>query len=148
VTSNKYIIRVALSEDINTPFIWFSSLPCDSREIAKITNIDKSQSVWCEVVTAIENFIERYNRNQRTININADTPFIVINEWYREKLCLIKNTQSNIEINISRKPHFIKQLLASYKHPDNTVRLAADLAFVSVFLGAIGLILGFISLCN
>ena len=145
---NNYITRVALAEDINNPFVWFSELPCNSREIVKITNKNTSKSIWCEVVKASGNFIERYNRNPRTNEIKEDIPFIVLNEWYREKLGLNKNETANIEIKVSKMPLFFRQIQASYIHPDNTVRLAVDLAFVSVALGAIGLLLGIISLCK
>lgn len=146
VEENSYIVRVSLAEDINAPYIWFSSLPCKSREIVKLTNTVNQKSVWCEVVVASDNFINRYKKNERTKNICRDHPFIVSNEWYRDELGISKNEHSNIKITISRWPMFIRQLFASYKHPDNTVRLAADLAFVSVILGGIGLILGVVSL--
>ncbi|MCG7964958.1 MAG: hypothetical protein JAY63_00020 [Candidatus Thiodiazotropha taylori] len=148
MTVNNYITRVALAEDIHNPFVWLSELPCDSREIVKLTNKSTSKSIWCEVVMASDNFIERYNRNPRTNEIKKDTPFIVVNAWYREKLGLSKNESANIQIEVSKMPLFIKQLMASYIHPDNTVRLAVDLAFVSLVLGAIGLLLGIISLCK
>lgn len=148
VYENSYIVRVSLAEDINAPYIWFSSLPCKSREIVKLTNTANQKSVWCEAIVASNNFIDRYNKNKRTKNISRDHPFAIFNEWYRDELGISKNEQSNIKITVSRQPIFIRQLFASYKHPDNTVRLAADLAFVSVILGGIGLALGIISLCR
>lgn len=111
--STEYIIRVALSENIDSPYIWFSSLPCGSREIVKITNTNTSKSVWCEVVKASDNFIERYTRNPRTKPINREHSFVVVNEWYRKELGLIENSHSSIEIKTSKMPLFIKQLLAS-----------------------------------
>ena len=146
MTSISHITRVALTEDINSPYIWFSELPCDSRDIVKITNKDTSKSIWCEVVKASDNYIQRYNEKERTLNISSDKSFLVSNSWYRTKLGLVKNTESNIIIKTSWYPQFIKQLLASYKHPDNAVRLATDIAFVSLFLGFAGLLLGVISL--
>ena len=146
--TNSYMVRASLSEDVNAPYIWFSSLPCESREIVKLSNAECNKSAWCEVVEASDNFIERYNRNKRTKNVGHTEPFVVSNEWYREKLSLNKNKPSNITITVSKYPVFFRQLLASYKHPDNTVRLAVDLALVSVILGGIGLILGVVSLCK
>ncbi len=145
---NTYITKVALAEDVNAPYIWFSSLPCDSREIVKLTNTDKNKSIWCEVIKASENFVDRYNKNTRTINIVSTESCLIANEWYREKLGLKKNSQSNIKITVSKLPLFYRQLHASYKHPDNTVRLAVDLALVSVILGGVGLFLGIVSLCE
>jgi len=144
----KYITRVSLAEDINNPFIWFSELPCNSREIVKLINMDSSKSVWCEVVKASDNFIERYNCNERTFNVEKKTPFLVVNQWYRNNLGLVKNEQSNIKISHTSTPKLLKQFLASYDHPDNTVRLAVILAFISITLGIIGLFLGIISLCK
>jgi len=144
--TNIYLVKAALSEDVNAPYIWFSSLPCESREILKITNTDENKSVWCEVIKASDNFIHRYNNNKRTINICSSENYLIVNEWYRNKLGLKKNSRSSIRITISNYPLFYRQLLASYKHPDNTVRLAVDLAFISVILGGLGLLLGIISI--
>ena len=146
--TNNYMVKASLAEDVNAPYIWFSNLPCESREIVKLSNSDGSKSIWCEVLKASENFIERYNRNHRTKNINQTDEFVVSNEWYREKLGLEKNQQSTIKITVSSCPLLIRQLLASFIHPDNTIRLAAGLALVSVILGGIGLILGIVSLCK
>jgi len=146
MTIKTYVTRVALAEDINNPFIWFSKLPCDSREIVKVTNKNLSKTIWCEVVKASDNFVVRYNQNKRTLNLEEDKSFIVANAWYRTKLGLTKNESTIIEVSTSKLPLFFKQLLASYSHPDNNVRLAVDLALVSVLLGFIGLILGAISL--
>ncbi len=148
MASNKYIIKAALSEDINSSYIWFSSLPCSSREIVKIINTNTAKTVWCEVIVADDNYIKRYNQNPKTKDINKDIPFIVMNEWYREKLGLNKNIYCEIKIKSLWIPASIRQLYASLAHPDNTVRLAAYLAFISVGLGVAGLILGFISLCT
>ena len=48
----KYMVRVALAEDINAPYIWFSELPCESRAIVKVVHREKS--VWCEVIKSKE----------------------------------------------------------------------------------------------
>ena len=145
--SNSLIVKSALSEDISSPYIWFYDLPCASREIVKVSNKNNHKSIWCEVIKASSNYIERYNRNERTFDIYENEPFLVANAWYRAKLGLKKNESFNIEVKYnSLIPGFIRQLFASYIHPDNSVRLAVDLAFVSVGLGVSGLILGFISL--
>lgn len=143
-----HITRVALSEDINAPYVWLSEIPCNSRDIVKITNSDTTKSIWCEVVKTSDNYIKRYNNNERTLPIGSSKAFIVANSWYRNKLGLVKNTESNITLKTSRYPLFVKQLLASYTHPDNAVRLATDIALVSLFLGIVGLVLGIISLCK
>lgn len=143
-----YLVRAALAEDIGAPYLWLSTLPCDSRDIVKVVNKEASKAVWCEIVEASDNFIERYNGNPRTKKVAKSTPFLIANEWYRERLGIRKNESTRLEIRTSRLPLFVRQLNASYSHPDNTVRLAVDLAFVSVGLGAIGLVLGVISLCR
>jgi hypothetical protein len=144
--TSKYLVRTALAEDINAPYIWFSSLPCDSRDIVRIINRETSKSIWCQAIKAGDNFIVRYNENQKTLKVESQTPFVVLNEWYREKLDLRKNETSQLEVRCyAWLPLFLKQLLASYKHPDNTVRLAVDLSLVALILGVIGLVLGFAS---
>lgn len=143
-----FLVQAALAEDIGAPYLWISTLPCVSRDIVKVVNREASKAVWCEIVEAGDNFIERYNRNPRTKKVSKNISFLIANEWYRDRLGIKKNEATRLEIRTSRLPLFVRQLLASYSHPDNTVRLAVDLAFVSVGLGAIGLILGVISLCR
>jgi hypothetical protein len=115
----------------------------------KVTNTKTSRSVWCEVIKAGNNFITRYNENKKTQKVDEQTPFMISNEWYRDKLELKKNETNQIEVRCYRwLPLLVKQLFASYTHPDNNVRLAVDLSFVSVLLGLVGLVLGVISLCK
>lgn len=143
--SKKYIIRKSLVSDINASYIWSKDLPCRSREIVKITNMDNKKSIWCEVMVTSENYIKRYNNNPNTINLDSK-PFFIANAWYRKELGLEQNKEFTLKIDTSYKPLFLKQLLSSRKHPDNTIRLASNLAFLSLLLGILGLILGCISL--
>jgi hypothetical protein len=142
-----YLVRPALAEDIDAPYIWFSKLPCPSRRIVLIKNKSNGKSVWCEVILAQDNFIERYNRNARTKKVSSDTPFLVSNEWYRDHLGLAKHETATLELRaFPWLPLFVAQALSSFRHPDNSVRLATDIALVSLLLGVIGLLLG--ALCK
>ena len=67
-----YLVRPALAEDINAPYLWLSTAPCVSRDIVRVVNKETSKSVWCEIVEAGDNFIERYNRNPRTKKVSKD----------------------------------------------------------------------------
>lgn len=98
--NNNFMVRAALAEDVDSHYLWFSGLPCASREIAKVTNNNNSKSIWCEVVLASENFIERYNRNPRTNHLSNDIPFVVINEWYRERLGITKTVKQTLKLKL------------------------------------------------
>lgn len=137
--SINYLVRAALAEDIKAPYLWLSIMPCDSQVIVKIVNKKATKTIWCEIIEASDNFIERYNNNPRTKNISKNIPCLVANEWYRKKLKINKNDYAEFEIKTSKLPQFIQQLMASYNHPDNTVRLAIYLAIWSLVLGVISL---------
>jgi hypothetical protein len=150
--SSAYLVRAAIAEDINAPYLWINPLRYKSRDIVKVVNKESSKAVWCEVIKASDNFIERYNSNPRTKNISKDTPFLVANQWYRDRLGISKNTWTTIELRtpylLSYFPSIVKtgilQLLASKSHPDYASRLAFSLALVSIVLGLIGLFLGWV----
>lgn len=142
-----YKILASQKEDINSPSIWILDKDIDSRVLCKIS-VDKGNSVWVDVQTIDDNFINNYNGNPNTLNIKEKEPTIVINEWYRKKLNIKTKTYYDIKIcpNKCGFLYPIRQMQAALQHPDNSVRICADLTMISVVLGLIGLALGIISL--
>ena len=147
MTRQKYRVYAALSEDISAPYIWASNLPIQQRPIAKITNLDTNSSVVCQVLRVDQNFRKKYNRSPNTLNLPATDPVVVMNKWYRSRLGITKEFDSDLEIGpIWQWFHWLAEIQASYSHPDHNIRLAVKLALLSVILGLVGLALGIISL--
>ena len=143
---NKFTVLAALHEDISAPFIWTSERSHMPRPLAILTNTENQKKGVCQVLKIDENFRVRYDSSPRTVPIPIDTPVAIMSEWYRA--CLGVKTKELIEMEV--KPAcrcflWFAQLRASFYHPDHSVRLAADLAIVSVFLGLIGLALGILA---
>lgn len=136
-------VFAALFEDVNNGWIWVPKDITANRGIAKIIDTDSGRSVFCEVIPIGDNFTEHYNNKKKTAKINK-TSSIAINEWYRNKLGIQTKQERDFEIKIIND--YWSRLRASLAHPQIIVRIAIELAIVSVFLGFCGLISGIISL--
>lgn len=144
---SNFSIYPSLSSEISSPAVWISEKGLRSRSIVKITNLKSNKSVWCEILIVDDNYKKSYNAKDTTKNLPDNDCFLVINSWYREILSLEKGETASIKIEEAYSTlSWLSQIFASLKHPDNTVRLAVDLAVVSLLLGAIGLFLGTVSL--
>lgn len=142
-----YRVFSALERDIGAPFIWVTDSPVPSRSIAKVKNTQTGQSVYCEILVMDVNFRAAYNGSNKTISIKEQLPAVVANAWYRQKIGTEKNQDATLEISVPRYvPQIARQIKAAMSHPDNAVRLSADLAVVSVALGLVGLLLGIFGL--
>ncbi|MET0105865.1 MAG: hypothetical protein ABW072_12105 [Sedimenticola sp.] len=145
----EYQIFVSLEKDIAAPFIWVTNPGVPSRTVAKITNPDSKKHVYCEILEMDVNYRGNYNGTTHTRNITEGIESAVVNSWYRQRLGLVKNEKANLEITIPCcTPQIMRQIKAGLSHPDSAVRLACDLAVVSVLLGTTGLALGVLSLCG
>ena len=143
----EYQIFVARENDIAAPFIWLTDPEVSSRTVAKITNPDNGKKVYCEILVMDVNFRGNYNGAAHTRTISEGTNAAVINSWYRQCLGIEKNQKARLIVSEPCcMPQIIRHIKAGLSHPDSAVRLASDLAVVSVLLGAIGFALGMISL--
>lgn len=143
----EYQIFVARENDIAAPFIWVTNPGVPSRSVAKVENAANGKSVYCEVLVMDANFRGNYNGTAHTRNISEGIEAAVISSWYRQCLGIEKNEKATLSITMHfYVPGILKQIKADLSHPDSAVRLASDLAVVSVVLGFVGLVLGIISL--
>ena len=140
-----YKVLAALKEDINSPSIWVKDEIFQRRTIAKITT-ENGKSIWVDVQIIDKNYIKNYNNNPNTIKINESDRLIIANQWYRDALGLKKKQSHNLKIEPIRCSWLFpfRQMQAALKHPDSSIRICADLAIVSVFLGLLGLVIGII----
>lgn len=140
-------IFAALHEDISAPYVWLSERPDMPRPLVTLLTCGNRKKVVCQALKIEDNFRDRYKASNRTLELPNDVPVAVMSEWYRD--CLGIRTGETVEIQVKPICQCIacfSQLRSAFSHPDHNVRLAANLAIVSVALGIIGLMLGIISL--
>jgi len=85
-----------------------------------------------------DNFKIRYNKGARTSQITNKSSSIVINEWYRHKLCINKTQEEHV-FEITPADNCWGHLMASLHHPQIIVRIATKLGILGLFLGIVGL---------
>ena len=137
----KLKVFASLAEDINNGWVWVPESLVGERTIVRIINKNSGKFAFCEVLQIGENYLNRYNTNDRTFQIRDKTASIVMSEWYRKKLG-IKKTQDEIEFDFVITDNYLGHVGASLQHPQIVVRLAMKLAIISVVLGAVGVCLG------
>lgn len=138
----KLKLFASLAEDINNGWVWLPESLVGERAVIRIKNKNTGKVVYCEALQIGENYLKRYNTNDRTYPIKEKNTSIVMSEWYRKKLGIAK-TQEEIEFDVATKDNPWGHLRASLHHPQIVVRLAMELAIISVVLGVIGAYLGF-----
>ena len=137
----KLKVFASLSEDINNGWVWVPENLVGERTVVRIKNKNSGKVVYCEALQIGENYLNRYNINDRTYRISDKDATIVMSEWYRKKLEITK-TQDEIEFDVVPNDNPWGHLRASLHHPQIVVRLAIELAILSVVLGLIGIYLG------
>ena len=141
----KLKVFASLSEDINNGWIWVPESLVDERTVVRIKNKKSGKVIFCEALQIGENYLKRYNTNDRTYRIIDKGGSIVMSEWYRKKLG-ITETQIDIDFDVVKKDNPWSHLRASLHHPQIVVRLATWLSGIGLLLGVIGLFLGIASI--
>lgn len=140
----KLKVYASLSEDSNNGWIWLPDIIINKRAVLKLQNLDNNKSVYCEALPIGENFLRRYKLADTVLIENQDK-IIVMNEWYREKLC-ITSTQVEHNFRVKKVNNPYGHIKASLDHPQIVVRLAMELAVIGFVLGIVGLALGIIGI--
>lgn len=135
----KLRVYASLSEDINNGWVWVPETVVSERTVVRIKNRQSGKVVYCEALQIGDNYLKRYNTNDRTYRINDKSGAIVMSEWYRKKL-RVKETRTEVAFEVKESDHVWGHLRASLHHPQLVVRLAMRLAIVSVVLGIIGIL--------
>lgn len=137
----KLKVFASLAEDINNGWVWLPESLVGERTVIRIKNKRSGKVVYCEALQIGDNYLKRYNTNGRTHQINDKNASITMSEWYRKKLGITK-TQEEIEFDVVTRDNPWGHLRASLHHPQIVVRLAMELAIISVVLGVIGAYFG------
>ena len=133
----KLKVYAALSEDINNGWVWLPQNVVAARNVVKIFYPTTGKTLFCEALSIGFNFKKRYNE-QAKYKIKDPNSAIIINEWYRHKLGILK-TQEIENLEISPFDNWWGKLRAALHHPQTAVRLATTLGIISVALGIVAL---------
>ena len=137
-------VYASLDDDISEGFVWLQKPELPARCVVKIESPDGRYVVYCEALQIEANFLKQYNQTPR-YDILAPASAIVLSSWYRAKLGQLE-TQEEYQLEITRADNWWGRLRACMQHPQIVVRVAAWLGVVSVALGALGVLLGVVSL--
>jgi hypothetical protein len=138
--SMKLRVFASLVDDMNHGWTWVPEKVMRERAVVKIKNVDAGKSVFCEVLPIGENYLHRYNANNRTHQIIDANSTIVVSEWYRRKLG-VDNTFDTVDFEISICENAYGHLRACFHHPQIVVRLATELGVISASLGLLSVIM-------
>lgn len=134
----EFKIYAALHEETNSPWVWLSTPDLPSRSIIKISSEDGERSIYTEYKKIDDNFRNRYNNLPR-ISISGNDPALVISEWYRTRLA-IHGAGSPTRLKVTPADNWRGEFGLYRNHPDRVVHLAVHLGILSVFLGALSVI--------
>lgn len=91
-----------------------------------------------------ENYRKKY-KDKTGNDIDPPEKALVINEWYRQRLGNLE-TQREYDLEIKHKVTIFGRLKAIMGHPQAAIRIAFWLAFISIVIGIIGLVIGLLSI--
>lgn len=133
-----YLIRPALHSEIDNGSLWISK-ELESKLI-KITYDKKSIIVSNHFID--ENYINHYNSNN-TNRIILSESLIIMPDYYRKKLGLLKN--KNYDISIQPVQGICYDLKYLQSHPNDIVRISYWLAVISISISIISLIFSIVT---
>src|SRR5258708_4407361 len=136
-------IYATLSDHLGEGFVWLAKPGLAPRCVVKITNPQSNRTVYCEALQFDENFLTRYNQHPR-ITISNEEASIVMGSWYRARLGNLE-TQKDYPLEIVSANSWPAKLRMCVGHPQLVVRVAVWLGIISVALGGVGVLLGFLS---
>jgi hypothetical protein len=118
-----------------------------SRDYITLKTIPTGKKVNCICRIIDDNFIDSYNKSERTENITDRNNSIVISAYYRDMLGGIE-TKKEYEFEIIRicKFNYYSKIKTLRQHPDNIVKVATWLAIISIVIGILGILLSMLSL--
>jgi len=137
-------IYPALHEDISSGWVWIGVGESFQRSVIRIECKETKRSIYCEALKLDENYMKRYKERTRHL-IDPPEKALVINEWYRQRLGNLK-TQIEYNFKIKSRVKIIGRLKALIGHPQAPIRISFWLAFISIFVGFIGLIISLLSI--
>ena len=137
-------IYASLQDDLSEGFVWLKKPGLPARGVVKITSPETKKSIFCESLQFEGNFLHKYNQAPRHTITNQESS-IVMSAWYRAGLGGLE-TQEEYPLEITGAHSCYGKIRACLDHPQLVARVAVWLALLSVALGAVGIVLGVISI--
>ena len=128
-----------MTDDVSQGWVWLGGLKLPHRSVVKLRAADTGKSVYCEVLSIDDNFIDNYNDpDAKRFKIkDKNQSVLVAAEWYRTRLG-IEKTGDEVDIEVITDIPF-RGLWAALDHPQVVVRIATKLGIWSVILAAAAL---------
>lgn len=137
-------IYASLYEDITAGWVWIGKRECIQRAVIKIKNKTAGKSIYCEALEIDGNFINKYREKTGKL-IDSQERALIINEWYRKRLGNLE-PQKEYDLEIKYRIKLFGKIKAIMEHPQEAIRIASWLAFLSIVIGVLGLAMGLISI--
>jgi len=137
-------IYPALFEDISSGWVLIEERKSIQRAVIRIRSKETKKSIYCEALTLDENFRKKYREKTGNL-IDSPEKALVINEWYRQRLGNLE-TQREYDLEIKHKVTIFGRLKAIMGHPQEAIRIAFWLAFISIVIGILSLAIGLLSI--
>lgn len=145
MTTNKYLIKAALSEEALESWVWSNDSSITSRGFIIIENTANGNKIKTFKRTIDDNYINLYNKaDTNKINSQSQDSILIINEYLRNRL-LIKQNES-FELKITAAGFWDKLFFIHLDHPNPTVQSANRATIVSCILAIVALVLTVYSL--
>ena len=138
MTTNKYLIKAALSQDALESWVWSNDTNITSRGFIIIENTSSNKKIKTFKRTIDENFINLYNKAD-TKKISSQDHIIIMNEYLRDRLGVKQNECFDLRI---KSAGFLDKLFFIHlDHPNPTVQYANRATIASCILAIIALVL-------
>ena len=141
----KYTIRPSISEEALDSWIWTNDESLTFKGFIVIKNPVNKKSIRTFKRTLDKNYEKIYNdRGTCEINLNSDTKYLVINEYFRDVLGIEKHQEVELEI---KRAKFCEKIFIHWTHPNPTVQIAFRASTISILISLIALALTIYSIC-
>lgn len=141
----KYKIYPTLYSEIRKGTVW--SFYETNSNLIKIKNIENKKSIIVAHRKIENNFIKIYNQSDFTNPLEiSNKNVILIDEYYRNKLCIKKYCE--LELEIKPVNSFCGKLSYLSNHSDDIVRISFWFAFITFLFSLITYFLPLNKLCN
>lgn len=142
MVKDNFTIYASSIDEMDSCRVWIGCrgiLPFKSRSVVKITNNANGKKVYCEFYLIDKNYMENYNTRPKTVKIKPQQEVVVLNNWYRSRLC-INETQKKYSLTIRSVNRVVGSVMLNSGHPQSIVRMAFWLGVLGAVLGFLGVI--------
>ncbi|MBK6991194.1 MAG: hypothetical protein IPH34_04945 [Chitinophagaceae bacterium] len=133
----KYTVRPSLYSEALESWVWLSNNNLSG--FIKITNSSNNKTVYTYKRNFDDNFIKKYNDSDNTFKINNKENYIILNEYYREKLQVEKH--NDVQLLIKKQNWVDIFFKNNWNNPNPLIQNTVRVSVISLFIGLIALLL-------